>query len=298
MGKQKDFVALSILTMYQQRATVCSIGMVKVKNNEVVDEYNTLVSPPSDIVSKAFVAPKDMHGIDESRTAGCPTFIELINGIEDFIEDLPLVVYNGVTERFAFIRSMEYYRAKGIDIQSYLESVRFIELAKMDKDRVLRKEYDTLLDARQYVELYKSIEEDDVLYPKIKEKKRPDVTQEYMAAVKRKEKVAKEVYDEFDYSQTKHPDHPYYGYGVFITGEAEFFSSKTDMYLYLRNEFGIHPRKNVLTKSENILVQCRDAGQGRIDKANAANQIIINEEDLFEEAIFHGFDVPKNHLVK
>lgn len=294
MGKQKDFVALSILNMYHSKATACSIGIVKVKNGRVVDEYHSLISPPPELASKAFILPKDVHGISEEQTDGKPTFIELLPSVEEFIEGLPIVVYNGVVERFTFIRAMEFYRSKGMDVQTYLENVHYIDVYKMTDKSLFGKNYDTLHDARLYAEFYQDLDVDDVLYPAVKEKKRPDITHEYMTGVKSKEKVSPEVYESFDLSLVNYPNNPYFGFGVFVTGETDCFSSKTELYLFLRNELGVRPRKSPAAGKDNILVVCsRGAGQGRIDTATKRMHIIISEEELFEDLKSQGFEVPE-----
>lgn len=299
MGKQKDFVAISVLCMYPNRATVCSVALVKVKDNKVVDEYHTLVNPPSELKFEGFNMAAYHHGISEVYTAGKPAFLDVLPQMEQFIEGLPLVVHNGVTEYWAIVRSLEYFRGTGVDVSSYLENERLIDTARMHDSVPFIKEYDTLMDARAYAEFYISQDSDDVLYPLVKEKKRPDVTQEHMAEVKRKEKVSPEVYEEFDYSLTKHPDNPYFGLGLFVTGEADFFASKTDLYLCLRNELGTRPCKSVLAKPNNILVVCeRGFGAARIEKATKAKQLIISEEELFEELKSMGVDVPENRFLK
>lgn len=299
MGKQKDFVAISVLCMYPNRATVCSVALVKVKDNVVVDEYHTLINPPSELKFEGFNMAAWHHGILEVHTAGSPTYLEVLPQMEQFIEGLPLVVHNGITEYWSFVRSLEYFRGTGLDVSSYLEYERLIDTSRMHESVPFYKEYDALKDARKYAEFYISQDADDVLYPVVKEKKRPDVTQEYMAAVKRKEKVAPEVYEEFDYSLTRHPNNPYFGLGLFVTGEAGFFASKTDLYLCLRNELGVRPCKSHSSKQNNILVVCEHGfGASRIEKATKVKQIIMSEEELYEELKSMGIEVPESPFLK
>lgn len=292
MGKQKDFVAINILCMNQNKATACSVALVKVRNNEIVDEFHSLVSPPSEIRSSGFNMVQFLHGITEEQTEGKPTFIELLPEMEAFIEGLPLVVHNGITEYWAFIRALEYYRSIGCDVSSGLEGQRMIDTKLSHHINLTDKNYQTLHDARLYAEFYISQDLDDELYPRIKELKRPDVTQEHMAYVKTKEKVPPMVYEDFDYSTSKRQDNPYFGYGVFITGETECFISKTDLYLTLRDEFGIHPKKGPAAGTNNLLIVCnRGAGQGRIKTATEKSHVIIGEEDLLAELDLMGIEV-------
>ena len=73
------------------------------------------------------------HGISESQTEeGQPTFLEkCFHRWSSLSEGLPLVVHNGVTEHWAFVRSLEYFRGTGVDVSSYLEDERLIDTDRM-----------------------------------------------------------------------------------------------------------------------------------------------------------------------
>ena len=294
MGKQKDFVAINMLCMYPNKATVCSVALVKVKNNEVVDEFHSLVNPPEELQYGENEMLQRLHGITEDMTAGAPSFLELLPKIEEFIEGLPLVVHNGITEHFVFVRAMEFYRSQGLNVETYLENARFIDTKKMAHLNLIDKRYEALHDARLYAEYYKRLELEDVLYPEVK--KRPDVTKEQMAYAKTKEEVSQFVFDKYDYSQVENPNNIYFGMGAYITGNLALFKSKDDLHLLLRNKLGIRPCKSQSKSksNKNFILICGATGAGptKIKTAEGLGQTILQEEELYEELLSMGYDMP------
>lgn len=292
MGKQKDFVAINMLTMYPNKASVCAVGMVKVKNGEVVDEFYSLVDPPEGLGLKGFNILKELHGITSDITAGAPTFIEILPKIEDFIEKLPLVVHNGVTERFVFIRALEYFRGTGADICSYLESVQFIDIKYMGVLHLVGKRYDPLYDARLCADTYIGMDVDDALYPK--SKKRPEVTQQQVAYGKTKEKVSSFVFEPFDYSKIECSENIYKGFGSYITGNINIFKSKDELHLFLRDKLGVVPCKSHSKSRKDFILICGSTGAGpsKKDLAKSVGQIMFEEEELFDELISLGLEPP------
>lgn len=292
MGKQKDFVAICMLTMYPNKASVCAVGMIKVKNNKIADEFHSLVTPPEGLEPTGFNMLEKLHGITTDMTVGTPTFTELLPRIETFIEELPLVVHNGVTERFVFIRTLEYFRNMGIDIHSYLESIQFIDIKYMGISHLKGKRYDPLHDARLCAELYIGMDVDDVLYPK--SKKRPDVTQQQVAYGKTKEKVSPHIFEPFDYSVIEYSNNIYRGFGSYITGDFEIFRSKDALHLFLRDKLGIVPCKSHSKSRKDFLLICgsRGAGTSKMKLAKSVGQIIFEEEELFDELISLGLEPP------
>lgn len=296
MEKKKDFVAINMLCMYPNKATVCSVALVKVRNNEVVDEFCSLVNPPEELQYGENETLQRLHGITEDMTAEAPSFLELLPKMEEFIEGLPLVVHNGITEHFVFVRAMEFYRSQGLNVETYLENERLIDTKKMAHLNLVDKRYEALHDARLYAEYYKRLELEDALYPEVKVKIRPDVTKEQMAYAKTKEKVSDFVFEAFDYSQVEDPNNIYFGMGAYITGDLALFKSKDDLHLLLRNKLGVRPcRTQSKSKSnKNFILICGTTGAGptKIKTAEELGQTILREEELYEELFSMGYDIP------
>lgn len=77
------YVALDIETANRERSSICSIGMVKFEEGQIVDEFYTLINP-EDYFSYANI---EIHGITEADVKGEPIFPEVNGDMESFIED-------------------------------------------------------------------------------------------------------------------------------------------------------------------------------------------------------------------
>ena len=88
-----DFVAIDFETANQNRASACSVGLVKVRQGEVVDTFATLLRPPAPYQHfhpyNTFI-----HGISAKDVSKSPTLGEIWPEIESFVEDLPMVAHN------------------------------------------------------------------------------------------------------------------------------------------------------------------------------------------------------------
>ena len=84
-----EYVALDIETANRERSSICSIGMVKFEEGQIVDEFYTLINP-EDYFSYANI---EIHGITETDVRCEPTFPELNRDIESFIGDRIMVAH-------------------------------------------------------------------------------------------------------------------------------------------------------------------------------------------------------------
>lgn len=69
---------------------ICEIGLLKVKNNEVIDFYETLINPHRPISPGAF----RVNGITYDMVKSAPSFGEVANRILEFIEGTVIVAHN------------------------------------------------------------------------------------------------------------------------------------------------------------------------------------------------------------
>jgi DNA polymerase-3 subunit epsilon len=87
---ENAFVALDFETANGKRTSICSVGMVKVVNHEIVETFYTLVNP-NDYFSQQNIA---VHGIHPEEVETSPTFTEVYPYMLDFIDGLPVVAHN------------------------------------------------------------------------------------------------------------------------------------------------------------------------------------------------------------
>ena len=104
-----SFVSFDFENLFPQRVTACSVGMVKYKNGEKVDQFYTLIRPPFDYEGKRGPALTWIHGFTEDKLKDEKTFAEILPEMETFIESLPLVAHNACVERACIHDCCAYY---------------------------------------------------------------------------------------------------------------------------------------------------------------------------------------------
>ena len=107
------FAALDFETANQYRSSVCSIGLVFVENNEIVDTYYQLIKPAPDFYS---YFNTQIHGISQRDTEKAPLFPEVWAEILPKIKDLPLVAHNSVFDE-GCLRAV--FKVYGMDYPEY-----------------------------------------------------------------------------------------------------------------------------------------------------------------------------------
>lgn len=87
----RDFAAIDFETANEQPSSVCSVGIVVVRDGEIVDSFYSLIKPEPEYY-KWFC--RQVHGLCEDDTRDAPVFPEVWRKIEPMIEGLPLVAHN------------------------------------------------------------------------------------------------------------------------------------------------------------------------------------------------------------
>ena len=87
----KDFAAIDFETANGNRSSVCSVGIVIVRNSEIVDHFYSLIRPEPNYYNFHNVM---VHGLTERDTADAPLFPDVWAKAAPLIEGLPLVAHN------------------------------------------------------------------------------------------------------------------------------------------------------------------------------------------------------------
>jgi len=87
----KDFAAIDFETANHQRSSVCSVGLVVVRNGVIADRYYSLIRPLPNYYLPMNTA---IHGLNFDDTATAPTFPEVWKVVAARIGELPLVAHN------------------------------------------------------------------------------------------------------------------------------------------------------------------------------------------------------------
>lgn len=87
----QDFAAIDFETANNKRSSVCSVGVVIVRNGEIVDSFYSLIKPEPEYYNYWC---SQVHGLSCEDTDDAPVFPDVWRQIEPLIEGLPLVAHN------------------------------------------------------------------------------------------------------------------------------------------------------------------------------------------------------------
>ena len=86
-----DFAAIDFETANECPSSVCSVGVVVVRDGRIVDTFYSLIHPEPEYYQWFC---QRVHGLSAEDTDGAPVFPAVWSRIEPLIEGLPLVAHN------------------------------------------------------------------------------------------------------------------------------------------------------------------------------------------------------------
>ena len=87
----QDFAAIDFETANEQPSSVCSVGIVIVRDGMVVDTFYSLIQPEPNYYSYWNIR---VHGITQAETDEAPIFPDVWREAEKRIGNLPLIAHN------------------------------------------------------------------------------------------------------------------------------------------------------------------------------------------------------------
>lgn len=87
----KDFAAIDFETANNQRTSVCSVGVVVVRNGIITDSFYSLIKPEPNFY---IYWNTQVHGLTQADTDDAPIFPIVWQRIAPLISGLPLVAHN------------------------------------------------------------------------------------------------------------------------------------------------------------------------------------------------------------
>lgn len=87
----KDFAAIDFETANNNRSSVCSVGIVIVRDRQIVDKIYRLIHPRPNFYTRWTTA---IHGMTARDTEGAPDFSRVWAEISPMIAGMPLVAHN------------------------------------------------------------------------------------------------------------------------------------------------------------------------------------------------------------
>ena len=109
----KNFAAIDFETANECRSSVCSVGVVVVREGEIVELMYSLIRPIPEYYR--YFCSK-VHGLCNNDTGNAPLFPEVWRQIEPLIEGLPLVAHNAMFDEGCL---REVHRAYEMDYPEY-----------------------------------------------------------------------------------------------------------------------------------------------------------------------------------
>lgn len=86
-----EFAAIDFETANQYRTSVCSVGIVVVREGEIVDKFYSLIRPEPEFYAHWCTK---VHGLTKEDTMDAPIFPEVWKEIAPRIEGMPLIAHN------------------------------------------------------------------------------------------------------------------------------------------------------------------------------------------------------------
>ena len=112
----KDFAAIDFETANNEPTSVCSVGVVVVRDGEVVDTFYSLIQPEPNYY---YYWNTRVHGLTHKDTDSAPLFPDVWAQIEPMIEGLPLVAHNKAFDEQCLKAVMRCYQMDYPDYRFY-----------------------------------------------------------------------------------------------------------------------------------------------------------------------------------
>lgn len=112
----KDFAAIDFETANECRCSVCSVGVVIVRNGEIVDSFYSLIHPELEYYQWFC---QQVHGLSEEDTGDAPVFPFVWEKIAPMIEGLPLVAHNSPFDEGCLKEVFKVYQMDYPDYKFY-----------------------------------------------------------------------------------------------------------------------------------------------------------------------------------
>lgn len=100
------FAAIDFETANGQRTSVCSVGVVVVRDGEIAERYYSLIRP---VPNYYLVACTRIHGLTRSDTDGERLFPEVWSDVTPMIGDMPLIAHFSRFDEGCLRAVMRYY---------------------------------------------------------------------------------------------------------------------------------------------------------------------------------------------
>lgn len=112
----KDFAAIDFETANEHRSSVCSVGVVIVRNGIMTDNFYSLIKPEPNYY-RWFC--REVHGLGQEDTDDADVFPKVWEKVEPLIKGLPLVAHNKQFDEGCLREVMKMYQMDWPDYEFY-----------------------------------------------------------------------------------------------------------------------------------------------------------------------------------
>ena len=284
----KSFVGIDFETLFPQRVSACSVGMVKYIDGVIVDRFYTLIKPPFDYPGKCGGVLTWVHGLTVDMVKDARTFEEILPEMENFVDGLPLVAHHACVERACIRDASAFYGIETkLDFENIFDTLILSRQAEAklgiseegpgthQLDTVCKRfgvsgnnHHNALADAEMSGNLM-------VLFQKI-------LCEGEIIETTETPKMLRQKYNPEDKIQRTDlesiSDNPFKNQVVVLTGFAKVDSQE---YAHKLNELGAIIKEGV-NKKTNILITGYNAGPSKMQKAQEFGARIMSEEEFKE----------------
>ena len=102
------FTGIDFETANSRRASICAVGITKVKDGQATARYSSLVNPPEGF--RDFNPMNiDIHGITPDQVENAPEWVDIHQEINELIGADVLVAHNAAFDKSVFFRAYDAY---------------------------------------------------------------------------------------------------------------------------------------------------------------------------------------------
>lgn len=112
----KNFAAIDFETANQYRSSVCSMGLVIVRDGEIADKFYSLIKPAPHFYTQFTTR---IHGLTKFDTMFSPFFPEVWAQAAPLIGELPLVAHNSPFDEGCLRAVFEHYEMQYPEYRFY-----------------------------------------------------------------------------------------------------------------------------------------------------------------------------------
>lgn len=288
-----DFCSIDFETATSDLISACSIGIVAVKDNKIVDEYYTLINPLVDEFSNENIR---IHGITKNDVKEAPTFEDIFEIVLSYLENSDYVVAHNAHFDMSVLKLNLKESGKDTDF-NYFDSMYFCGVDYSGKSKQLTdmcafynvdisNHHNALDDAKACASIviaalvqskFNSIKEflkANTISIKSYEYLKP---QEKFKTLKRTSKYTSSVN-----LDPKNAQHPFFEKSIVITGEFQSYS-RNEMIDMILNVGGT-VKTSVSKKTDYLVVGQQDLSivgdDGLSNKQERANELINNGNQI------------------